>query len=255
MPLRKPLYDPGETPLYAYFLTSGIASVVTLMEDGAMAEVGLVGSEGLVGSVHLMGPSKIPTRCFVQLEGAALRIRFSDLTHAFREDPEFRERVLECVQEQTAGLCQLAGCNRLHDNEERLARWLLMAQDRARTDMLNFTQEFLAMMLGARRTTVTLIAGALQKRGLIRYQRGKVRILNRRGLEAASCDCYQVIKELYANLYSGAEHGTPEKRGSAGSGSKGKAGARKGAAEESPKRKVRVGHKVGRAAAKKSSKG
>ena len=99
-------------------------------------------------------------------------------------------------------LSQLAGCNRLHDNEQRLARWLLMAQDRTNTDTLHFTQEFLAMMLGARRTTVTLIAGVLQRQGLIKYQRGRVKILDRAELEAASCDCYQITKELYASLYS-----------------------------------------------------
>jgi hypothetical protein len=115
--------------------------------------------------------------------------------------------VLEFVQEQAVSLSQLAGCNRLHGNEERLARWLLMAQDRTHSDTLNFTQEFLAMMLGARRTTVTLIAGVLQRQGLIRYQRGKVKILDRANLEAASCDCYKITKELYASLYS---HAVPE---------------------------------------------
>ena len=96
---------------------------------------------------------------------------------------------------------QIAGCNRLHEAEERLARWLLMAQDRTQSDVLNFTQEFLAMMLGARRTTVTLIAGALQKAGLIEYQRGHVKILDRVNLEAAACDCYRIIRDLHTNLY------------------------------------------------------
>jgi Mn-dependent DtxR family transcriptional regulator len=119
----------------------------------------------------------------------------------FRTNEEVRERLLEFVQEQAVSLSQLAGCNRLHDNEERLARWLLMAQDRTQSETLNFTQEFLAMMLGSRRTTVTLIAGLLQRRGLIKYQRGKVKILDRTELETAACDCYQITKELYAGLY------------------------------------------------------
>ena len=202
LPLRKPLYEPGDTPPYAYFMTSGIASVVAMMEDGGMAEVGLIGREGVVGSFQLLGPAKVSTRCFIQLEATALRIRFAELMHVFRTNEEIRDRVLEFVQEQAVSLGQLAGCNRLHGNEERLARWLLMAQDRTHSDTLNFTQEFLAMMLGARRTTVTLIAGVLQRQGLIRYQRGKVKILDRVNLEAAACDCYRIAKELYAGLYS-----------------------------------------------------
>ena len=202
LPLRKVLYEPGIVPPYAYFMTSGIASVVAMMENGGMAEVGLIGREGVVGSFHLLGPAKVSTSCFIQLEATALRIRFADLVSCFRENEETRERVLEFVQEQAVSLSQLAGCNRLHDNEERLARWLLMAQDRTQTETLNFTQEFLAMMLGARRTTVTLIAGLLQRRGLIKYQRGRVKILDRAELEAASCDCYQITKELYSRLYS-----------------------------------------------------
>jgi CRP-like cAMP-binding protein len=202
LPLRKSLYEPGIAPMYAYFMTSGIASVVAMMENGGMAEVGLIGREGVVGSFHLLGPAKVSTSCFIQLEATALRIRFADLMNCFRVNEEIRERLLEFVQEQAVSLSQLAGCNRLHDNEERLARWLLMAQDRTQTDTLNFTQEFLAMMLGSRRTTVTLIAGVLQREGLIKYQRGKVKIIDRAALEAASCDCYQITKELYASLYS-----------------------------------------------------
>ena len=207
LPLRKSLYEPGIVPQYAYFMTSGIASVVAMMENGGMAEVGLIGREGVVGSFHLLGPAKVSTSCFIQLEATALRIRFADLLNIFRTNEEVRERVLEFVQEQAVSLSQLAGCNRLHDNEERLARWLLTAQDRTNTDTLHFTQEFLAMMLGARRTTVTLIAGGLQRQGLIRYQRGKVKILDRANLEAAACDCYKIAKELYASLYS---HAVPE---------------------------------------------
>jgi CRP-like cAMP-binding protein len=256
LPLRKSLYEPGIVPLYAYFMTSGIASVVAVMENGGMAEVGLIGREGVVGSFHLLGPAKVSTSCFIQLEATALRIRFSDLAHFFRTNEEIRERVLEFVQEQAVSLSQLAGCNRLHDNEERLARWLLMAQDRTQSETLNFTQEFLAMMLGARRTTVTLIAGVLQRRGLIKYQRGKVKILGRAELEAASCDCYQITKELYANLYSqplstgDVEDGVPVTVGviekSAGKNGDGASSV------AAPKKEV-VGR--GKAAAKKAPKG
>jgi CRP-like cAMP-binding protein len=171
------------------------------MADGGTAEVGLIGREGVVGSFHLLGPAPVITDCFIQLDGEGLRIPMSDLRSAFHSSEEIRERVLEFVQEQALAVSQLAGCQRLHESEERLARWLLMAQDRVDSETLNFTQEFLAMMLGAQRTTVTMVAGALQRSGLIEYHRGKVRIPNRENLEAAACDCYRITKSLYANLY------------------------------------------------------
>jgi CRP-like cAMP-binding protein len=210
LPLKKVLYEAEEIPRYAYFPTSGIASVVAVMEDGGSAEVGLIGREGLVGSFHLLGPAKVSTRCFIQLQATALRIPFADLLRLFKSNEEIRDRTLEFVQEQAVSLSQLAGCNRLHEAEERLSRWLLMAQDRTGSPVLDFTQEFLAMMLGARRTTVTVIAGVLQRSGLIEYQRGKVKILDRERLEAAACDCYQITKSLYAGLYSSALPGRPE---------------------------------------------
>jgi CRP-like cAMP-binding protein len=136
------------------------------------------------------------------LEGSALRIPLSELRKAFRSSEEIRDRILEFVQEHALGLGQIAGCHRLHGAEERLARWLLMAQDRVQSDYLYFTQEFLAMMLGARRTTVTVVAGTLQESGLIEYRRGHVKILNRENLVSAACECYQVVSALYKNLYA-----------------------------------------------------
>ena len=201
LPLRTSLYEAETTPTHAYFMTSGIASVVTAMPDGGTAEVGLIGREGLVGSFHLLGPAQVTTDCFVQLEGTALRIPLRQLREAFHSSEEIRGRVLEFVQNQALNLGQLAGCHRLHEAEERLARWLLMAQDRVQSDDLDFTQEFLAMMLGSRRTTVTAVAGELQRKGLIDYRRGRVTILNRTALEATACDCYPVIQRLHVNLY------------------------------------------------------
>ena len=202
IPLRYDLYQAEETPAYAFFITSGMASVVTVMEDGGTAEVGVVGSEGVVGSLHLLGPGKVSTNSFVQLDGTALRISLPDLCRAFRSSEEIRDRLLEFVQEQAITGSQIAGCNRLHEAEPRLARWLLMAQDRAETEVMEFTQEFLAMMLGSRRTTVTLVAGGLQRSGAIEYSRGRVRILDRASLEAKACDCYQITKDLHAKLYN-----------------------------------------------------
>jgi CRP-like cAMP-binding protein len=204
LPLRTPLYEAERPPAYGYFMTSGIASVVTTMADGATAEVGLIGREGLVGCIHLLGGAPVSTHCFVQLEATALRIPYAQLQKEFNSSEEVRKRVLEFVQEQALSVSQLAACQRLHEAEARLGRWLLMARDRTQSDMLEFTQEFLAMMLGAQRTTVTMVAGGLQRKGFIEYRRGRVKIIDGPGLESAACDCYQVTRRLYANLYKDA---------------------------------------------------
>ena len=202
LPLKTVLYEPDETPKYAHFMTSGIASIVSSMSDGASAEVGVWGKEGLVECFHLLGRARIPNRCFIQMEATALRMPFKDLQKEFLENKEMRDAVLQCVQSQGFILGQLAACNRLHEAEERLARWLLMVRDRVDRDMYFLTQEFLANMLGARRTTVTAAAGALQRNGLIKYSRGRIRIVDAPGLENAACECYKTVRKLYLNFYS-----------------------------------------------------
>lgn len=201
LPIRSSLYIAEVIPDYAYFITSGIASMVATMADGKTAEVGVIGREGIVGAFHLLGPGLLSTDCFIQITASALRIRLADLRAAFRSSEEIRDRILEFVQEQSLSLAQLAGCHRLHEQEERLARWLLMVQDRTQSDMLEITQEYLSQMLGAKRTTVTVVASSLQRKGLIEYRRGHIRILNRVGLEAAACSCYPVLRSLYFKLY------------------------------------------------------
>jgi CRP-like cAMP-binding protein len=203
MPLKMSLYEPERRPEFAYFLTEGLASIVTTTEDGDTAEVGIIGLEGVVGSLHLLGPALVSTNGFMQIEGAGIRVPLEHLQRLFDGSEEIRGRVLEFVQEQTLTVSQLAACNRLHDVEARLARWLLAAQDRTQVDVLKLTQEFLGMMLASRRTTVTLVAGTFQRLGLIQYSRGRVRIVNRAGLEEVACDCYQVTKRLQAGLYQG----------------------------------------------------
>ncbi len=202
LPLRTAFYQPEEVPRYAFFLTSGLASVVTPMIDGGTAEVEVIGFEGLVGSFHLLGSAPIPTQCFMQLPGAGLRIELSELRKIFHDSREVHDRILEFVLQQALSISQIAGCNRLHEAEARLSRWLLMAQDRNDSDTLNLTQEFLAEMLGTQRTTVTTTAGALQRAGLIRYKLGVVTIVDREGLEGAACDCYRIVKRLYRQLYA-----------------------------------------------------
>jgi CRP-like cAMP-binding protein len=201
LPAREVLYEPDETPKFAHFLTGGIASIVGTMSSGASAEVGIWGKEGLVECFHLLGNARIPTRCFMQVEGMALRIPFKDLQREFHENDEMRECLLQGVQSQSAILSQLAACNRLHEAEERLARWFLMVRDRMEADNFYLTQEFLAVMLGSRRTTVTAAAGTLQRKGLIRYSRGRIRIINPVGLEREACECYATVREIYQNFY------------------------------------------------------
>lgn len=201
LPLRTMLYRPGERPRYIYLLTAGIASVVAIMEDGRATEVGMIGAEGVVGGVQLLGPAISPTQCIMQGAGTGLRIPFDTFLRAFHERDDIRQRVLEFAQEHTLSLSQIAGCHRLHEAEQRLTRWLLMVQDRTNSDVLVLTQEFLAEMLGSRRTTITVAAGILQRAGMIEYKRGQVRILDRPRLETVACGCYAIVRDLHRNLY------------------------------------------------------
>jgi CRP-like cAMP-binding protein len=201
LPLHAVLYEQETTPRYAYFLTSGLASIVTPMSNGESVEVGFIGHEGIVGGLHLLGPAPSSTRCMMQLAGSGLRIPYPDLQLAFDTSPEIHTRILEFAQQQAIMAGQIAGCNRLHDAEQRLIRWLLSALDRTHTPHLRFTHQYLAEMVASQRTTVTSIARDLQQRGLISYSRGVIHILDREGLERAACDCYEVLKRLYTTLY------------------------------------------------------
>ncbi len=207
LPLRTMLHEQNEMPTHAFFIRAGVGSVVVSMPEGGSAEVGLIGREGAVGVTHLLGPSPVPAQCFMQMPGAGFRIRLNDLRTLFLNEAELRQRILEFVQLQSVTLAQLAACNKLHEAETRLARWLLMCRDRAEGDTMTMTQEFIADMLGTRRTTVTLVAGSLQRRGLIDYRRGRVTILDRAALEHASCECYRVTREALDRLYHSAETG------------------------------------------------
>ena len=201
LPLRTVLFESEETPRFVYFITSGIASVVTEMAGGEEVEVGLLGREGLPGSIHLLGPQTGSARCFMQVAGSGMRMGFQKFQKAFMEIPELHRLVLRHVQYDVLILAQLAACNRVHEVEERLARWLLMVEDRLGQPDLALTQEFLGQMLGARRSSVTVVAGILQRSGLIEYHRGHVKILDRIALEDAACECYPMTRKLFQNLY------------------------------------------------------
>jgi CRP-like cAMP-binding protein len=202
LPKRYVCYEAEEKPEFCYFLESGFASVVSTMKNGETAEVEMIGNEGIVGGSFLLANPCIPTptRCFIQAAGQAQRIAASDMADIFHQHPEIRSTILSFFQKEIAAFGQIAGCHRIHDAEQRLVRWLLMAHDRVGDDALHLTQEFLAEMLGTRRTTVTEIAGSLQRRGMIEYSRGTVIITNRRALEEASCECYGVLRRIFGNF-------------------------------------------------------
>jgi CRP-like cAMP-binding protein len=202
LPVGTVLCNPGEQPKFAHFMTSGIASVVTFMASGIGAEVGMIGSEGVVEAINLLGPGKTPTSSFIQVEGSALRIRFTELQEDIFKSQLLLKSILEFVQCHSFILSQLAACHGLHEIEGRLARWLLMVQDRVNSEKFYLTQEFLAEMLGTRRTSVSASAAKLQSRGLIEYSRGHIRILDRAGLQAAACECYPIVRDLSAGLRS-----------------------------------------------------
>jgi CRP-like cAMP-binding protein len=201
LPISTVLYYPDKTPKYAHFVTSGMTSIVTYMEDGSGVEVGLVSNEGMVESLHMLGASAVPTTGFMQIAGSALRMPYEVLHTEFLSNAIVRSLILQAVQRQTLIVSQVAACNRLHEVEERMARWLLMVRDRIGADEFYLTQEFLAQMIGARRTTVTMVAGALQRSGLIQYSRGNLQILDAARLEEAACECYPIIRTTTANAY------------------------------------------------------
>ncbi len=201
LPNRTPLEVQEQSPRYLYFLTAGVASVVVTHQGGACSETLLVGREGLTSAVSLLGSSSSPADCFIQVPGSGWRIPYRAIRKLFAESPSIRARILECVQQQSMTTTQIAACNIAHEAEPRLARWLLMVGDRTGEETFQLTQEFLAQMLGARRTTVVAVAGSLQRSGFIEYSRGKVTILSREKLETAACSCYAVTKRLLTKLY------------------------------------------------------
>jgi CRP-like cAMP-binding protein len=201
MQLKTVLYAEYETPRLAYFPLSGVASVVALTAEGQTSEVGFVGCEGVVGAYHLLGPASVPTRCFVQIEGDFIRVPFADLRSAYLSSDEIRTRLHEFIQADSLSVSQIAGCNQMHQIGPRLARWLLMADDRHKSDTLGVTHDILAEMIASRRTTITKISLGLKRRGLVTYSRGQIKILDRAGLERAACDCYNIAKKLFTDLY------------------------------------------------------
>jgi len=191
------LHEPGELIKFGYFLNDGLASVLTVLTEGKSVEVGLTGRDGFVGLPLIVGFSTSPTRTVIQIEATGFRINAKNLVQVMRQSPGLVNRLQRYVQILGMQGTQVAACNRLHEVDERLARWLLMCQDRIGSNFVVLTQEFLAHMLGTRRASVTVAAGILQKAGLITYQRGHVNIVDRPRLESAACECYEMMQQQH----------------------------------------------------------
>ena len=190
----------SEAPIkFAYFMNSGLASILTVMEQGKNVEVGLVGKEGFVGIPLLVGFSTSHSQAVIQIEGSAFRISAQELAMVLSHSPTLKRKLHQYEQTFAIQATQVAACNRLHEVDERLARWLLMSQDRIDSETIPLTHEFLAHMLGTRRSSVTVAAGLLSRAGLITYTRGHVKIENRDRLEDAACECYEQIQRYTDN--------------------------------------------------------
>lgn len=191
------LYEPGETIRHVYFPGASLVSLLTLADGHLALEVGLIGREGMVGIPLVLGHSRSLVRALVQGEGVALRMTSAKFLREFRDNPLLQRELYRYTHALMAQISQTAACNRFHVVEKRLARWLLMTHDRVKSDQFRMTHEFLGHMLGVRRVGVTKAAQALQKRGLIRYSRGNITILDRKSLEASACECYEVVKDMH----------------------------------------------------------
>nr|WP_295107518.1 Crp/Fnr family transcriptional regulator [uncultured Caulobacter sp.] len=194
------LYDPGDPIDQVYFPTDCVISLMTLMENGAAIESATVGREGALGLMAAVAPRQSLSRAIVQAPGSALRIASGPLHDAWSRSAALRDLVDRHNEALFGHAIQSVACNALHAVEARFCRWLLSCHDRLDTNTVSLTQEFLADMLGVQRTTVTAVAGSLQAKGLIRYRRGVVDILDRAGLEAMTCECYGAVRRGYERL-------------------------------------------------------
>ena len=200
LPDHLSLHEPTQNIEFVYFPNRGMVSQVVVTKDGRTVEVGVVGSEGYVGAGLAAGMSRSSVREIIQIAGDGFRMMGNALERILRTAPQ-----LQLILSRHAGLqgmqvAQTAACNRLHDIQQRLSRWLLMTQDRVNLAVLPITHDFIATMMGTDRSTVTLAAAVLQKKGVIEYVRGAVKIVNRRKLQSSACECYGVIRQFEDDL-------------------------------------------------------
>jgi CRP-like cAMP-binding protein len=200
LPNHLVLHEAGAKLEFAYFLNRGLISLVVVMKDGKTAEAGVVGNEGFTGAPAAVGLSRGPLRAVIQITGDGFRVKVGALQNTLEAAPRLRLLLNRYVAIRGMQIAQTAACNRLHNIEQRLARWLLMTQDRVDSGSLRITHDFLATMLGTDRPSVSLAAGVLQRKGFIEYTRGAVKIVNRKKLEGSACECYGVIRQYDGEL-------------------------------------------------------
>jgi len=200
---KEEVYEQGRPITHMYFVETGVISLVTDLEEGGTLETGTIGNEGVVGVQAFLGSPTAAGRAFCQIPGSASRIAVGRMIAERERNTRLAQLVLRNTNATMSMLAQTAACNRAHPVEERMCRWLLMTHDRVEGDEFPLTQEFLAQMLGVRRPSVNTAGLTLQNAGLIRYSRGKVTIVNRKGLEASSCECYAFIAREFEKALDG----------------------------------------------------
>ncbi len=210
-PIKTMLFERNKEIRYTYFPLSGEHSVLAVMEDGAAVEVGTVGNEGMSTVDTLTGAMTAIETTICQISGESLRIPVEKFMESLEKLPELKHLCNCYLQAYLSQVSQSVACNRLHTTEERFARWILMSHDRVKGDQFYITQEFLAIMLGVHRPSVTLVAKTFQQAGLIRYNRGTVMVLDRVGLEEASCECYEAVKQQFVRIL-GQNTGWPDNK-------------------------------------------
>jgi CRP-like cAMP-binding protein len=200
LPIRQVLYETDTPIAHVYFPVSGVMSLVISLKGGESVEVATIGNEGMVGIAVFLGAERSPAKAFCQVAGQALKMRSDNFRRALEEHAELADVVRRYTQGMVNQISQTTACNHVHSVQARMCRWLLMTHDRVGADEFHLTQEFLAQMLGVRRPSVTVAAGLLQKAGLIRYQRGRIRIVDRASLENTACECYETVRQDFDRL-------------------------------------------------------
>jgi CRP-like cAMP-binding protein len=200
LPDHLSLHEPTQSIEFVYFPNRGMVSQVVVTKDGRTVEVGVVGNEGFVGAGLAVGLTRSSVREIIQIAGDGFRMMGNALERILQSAPQLQMILNRHSGLQAMQVAQTAACNRLHDIQQRLARWLLMTQDRVSSAVLPITHDFIATMMGTDRSTVSLAASELQKKGIIEYVRGAVKIVNRRKLEKSACECYGVIQQFEDDL-------------------------------------------------------
>ncbi|MGA9642776.1 MAG: Crp/Fnr family transcriptional regulator [Terriglobales bacterium] len=200
LPNHLVIHEAGGKLKFAYFPNRGMISLVVVMKNGRTAEAGIVGNEGFTGTLAAVGLSRSTLQAVIQIAGDGFRVEVGSLQEVLESAPHLQLMLSRYAAIRSMQVAQTAACNRLHDIEQRLARWLLMTQDRVDSGSLPITHDFLATMLGTDRPTVSLAAGVLQRKKIIEYTRGAVKIVNRKKLEDSACECYGVIRQYDAEF-------------------------------------------------------